>query len=199
MIAFLNGKLQEKNELGVIIDVSGVGYELLLSSNSLPKVPKVGEDVGLHVYLHVREDTMKLFGFYTLEEKELFTHLISVNGVGPKVALSILSTFSAPRLKQAIATEDIDLITTVPGIGKKNAQRLIIELKTKLDLPEMDEILGVKDEKTMSVYKDAREALLNLGYSTTEASRALEGFASDGEELTTEEMVKYALKNLAST
>lgn len=198
MIAYLNGKLKEKTGESVILDVSGVGYELLLSSNSLSKTPKIGDEIGLHVYLHVREDAMKLFGFSTQDEKELFSHLISVNGVGPKVALAILSSFSAAKLKIAIATEDVDLIQTVPGIGKKSAQRLIIDLKTKLDLPQPDSIPGAGDEQSIARYKDVRDALTNLGYSASEADKAIEGFPYEEGEVSTEEMLKYALKNLAS-
>ncbi len=191
---------------GVVLDVNGVGYELYLSTNSLSKMPAVGEEASLFTHLHVREDALQLFGFVTPAEKELFGHLLSVSGVGPKVALSILSAFSVATLKKAIAMEDVDLISAVPGIGKKSAQRLILELKGKLALPDLKVSAA---SGASSAFAEARNALVSLGYSVAEANSALEGFPygsptpegprpeGDGEP-TAEDLLKYALKNLSA-
>ena len=194
MIAFLSGKLQKKLANSVVLNVGGVGYELFLSSQSLGRTPSEGIETQLHTYLYVREDLLQLYGFVTAEEKELFVNLISVGGIGPKVALSILSTFSADSLKKAILTSDVDSITTIPGIGKKSAQRLILELKEKLIQPAFQEVFS---PQASTAYSEARKALLNLGYSTTESTKALEGFDYSQTEVNAEDLVKYALKNLA--
>jgi len=193
MIAFLSGKLQKKLANSVVLNVGGIGYELFLSSQSLARMPSEGMEAKVHAYLHVREDLLQLYGFVTSEEKELFTHLISVGGIGPKVALSVLSTFSADSLRKAILTSDVGSITTIPGIGKKSAQRLILELKEKLALPEFQEVFS---PQASTAYSEARNALVNLGYSSIESKRALEGFDYSKTEVTPEELVKYALKNL---
>lgn len=196
MIGCLKGIVKEKSPQGIILEVGGVGYELLIPSNSLSGVPAEGEESSLYTYLHVREDVMQLYGFLTQEEKDLFINLISVTNVGPKVALSVLSAFSTSSLKKAIMTEDVDLIVGIPGIGKKSAQRLILELKEKLALPEL-EVASGHSTAIGSVYSEARKALKGLGYSTTEATKALEGFPHIDKEATAEEMVKYALRGLA--
>jgi len=195
MIARIRGTLAEIGRDFVIIDVGGVGYELAISSSTLGRLPSRGEDVVLGTYMHVREDAMQLFGFADPAEKELFGMLISVSGVGPKVALAILSAFSAEDLRRAIATEDIALISSVPGIGKKTAQRLVIELKDKV--AGAAEIAGaVLVGVSQPTYVEARDALAGLGYSPVEANKALESYDGDGAEPTTEDLVKHALKNL---
>lgn len=195
MIARVRGTVAEVGPDFVIVDVGGVGYELLVSSSTLRKLPAKEGEVELHAYLHVRDDTLQLFGFGTPAEKELFELLISVSGVGPKVALAVLSAFSADDLRKAIATEDVALISSVPGIGKKTAQRLVLELKEKMGgSAELGEavLVGV----SQSTYVEARDALTGLGYSAVEAKRALDGYDGDGTEPSTEELVKYALNNL---
>lgn len=195
MIAFLRGRLEDKNMLSADIDVGGVGYRVYMSTNSLSSLPSRGEPVFVYTYTHVREDTLQLFGFNSVAEREAFEKLISVSGIGPKVALAILSVFEVGALKQAVASEDIALITSVPGIGKKNAQRLVLELKDKLGAPEAGpEVAALKVER--SIYEEAKGALLSLGYSPAEAKKALEGFNPDGHSTTVEAMVKYGLKNL---
>lgn len=195
MIAFLRGRIREKNTGGIVLDVNGVGYELYLSANSLSKMPAIGEEASLFTYLHVRDDALQLFGFATSAEKELFGHLLSVSGVGPRVALSILSAFSVTTLKKAIAMEDVDLISAIPGIGKKSAQRLILELKGKLALPDLK--VPAASGASSSAFVEARNALVGLGYSVAEANSALEGFPYGNEEPTAEDLLRYALKNLA--
>lgn len=195
MIARIRGTLAEVGSDFIIVDVGGVGYELAVSSSTLGKLPSRGEEAVLGTYLHVREDTMQLFGFAEPAEKELFELLISVSGVGPKVALAILSAFSADDLRKAIATEDIALISSVPGIGKKTAQRLVVELVDKV--AGAAEIAGaVLVGVSQSTYVEARDALAGLGYSPVEAKKALEGYDGDSTEPSTEDLVKYALKSL---
>lgn len=199
MIAYLRGKILEKTAEGIILDVNSVGYELIMPTGALSKLPSKSEEASLYTYLHVREDVMQLYGFLTAAEKEMFEKLLSVTKIGPKVAIALLSAFSVNALKKAILLEDIDLLAAIPGIGKKTAQRLVLELKDKLALPELEVAstgrAGEKDSQT--VYAQTRDALLGLGYSPIEAKNALEGFSADGEP-TVEEMLKYALKNLAS-
>lgn len=197
MIGYLRGKVKEKSSQSLMLDVAGVGYELLASANTLSKVPSLDSEAELFVYLHVRQDIMQLYGFATQEEKELFLDLISISSVGPKVALAILSSYSVEALKKAVMRDDVDLITSIPGIGEKSAKRLILELKTKLALPELATTDYTKGGA--SAYQEAQKALTGLGYSTTEAAKALEGSSTEGlEEVSAEELVRYALKNLAS-
>ncbi|MBI4743765.1 MAG: Holliday junction branch migration protein RuvA [Actinobacteria bacterium] len=197
MYAFLKGKLAEKGLENIILDVGGIGYYLNLPSSSLSKMPSLGEEILIYTHFHIREDAMQLFGFASVQEKEMFEKLISVNKIGPKVALSILSTLSVSALKKAVLTNDVELISSVPGIGKKSAERLILELKNKLEMPDLEIVSGIS-KKEESVYLQARNALLGLGYSVTEARNALEVCPVD-DEISVEEVLKYALKNLSKT
>lgn len=200
MIAYLEGELKEKSFDRVIINVGGVGYELFVSATSLNKLPEKGERAFLHTFFYVREGVMQLYGFATEEEKDLFEKLLFIPGIGPKLALSILSVFTVPSFKKAILASDIDAVTSIPGIGRKSAQRLIIELREKLALPEVEVLpTALKGEQGELVYSEAKNALLGLGYTAAEAKRALEGFPfGDGEVPKVEEMLKYALRNLAN-
>ena len=192
MIAHIEGKIREKSDGRVTIDINGLGFEVFVSNSSLQKLPNEGEIASLYTYLHVREDIFQLFVFTTPDEKEMFLKLLSVSKIGPKIALSILSALSMDLLRKAIITGDVDIITTIPGIGKKGAQRLILELKEKLNLPDFSEgVLGYIDNST---YVEARDALTNLGYSLAEAAKALGGCSDDD---SAEEMIKFALKKLA--
>lgn len=197
MYAFLRGRLVEKERENIVIDVSGVGYRLSLSLNSLSKMPSTGEEVFVYTHFYVREDIMQLYGFSSIQEKEIFEQLISLNKIGPKVALSVLSSFSVSVFKKAILTEDVQLISTVPGIGKKSAERLILELKNKLKMPDL-EVISETKQKEESVYSQARNALVGLGYSLTEARSALET-CTLGDEVSVEEILKHAFKNLSGT
>ncbi|MBS3908476.1 MAG: Holliday junction branch migration protein RuvA [Actinobacteria bacterium] len=198
MIAFLRGRLEDKSSGSVEVDVAGVGYRLAMSNNSLTTMPSLGEPVFIYTYLHVREDALQLFGFASAPEREFFERLIGVSGIGPKVALAVLSAFDVDSLKHAIINEDVALITSIPGIGKKGAQRLVLELREKLTLPETG-LMGAVAKEDRSAFDEARGALLSLGYSSQEARKALDGFAPDGEAVTVELLVKHALKRLAKT
>jgi Holliday junction DNA helicase RuvA len=189
MIAFLTGKVTAKTSVHALIDVGGVGFRLAMSTRSLAALPAVGDEVTVHTYLHVREDDMALFGFESDEERSLFEQLISVSGVGPKVALSMLSALAPDALKRALASEDVALLSSVPGIGKKTAQRLIIELKDKLDLPDLAPS-GVGPGAAVSA---ARDALLSMGFSPGESSAALADGPADA---SAEQLLKLALRSL---
>ncbi|MFA5843328.1 MAG: Holliday junction branch migration protein RuvA [Coriobacteriia bacterium] len=192
MIAFLTGRVAHKTASWCIVEVGGVGFKLAMSTSSLAALPAEGDEVTLHTYLHVREDELSLFGFESVMERELFELLISVSGVGPKVALAVLSSLDPEALTGAIAGEDVALLSSVPGIGKKTAQRLIIELKDRFDA-------GVGPSAVRGSASDAlsgaRDALLGMGFSAAEAAAALrEAPAGAGDA----ELLRHALKRLGS-
>ena len=206
MIASLKGELIQKSPGKVIVDVNGVGYEVFLSSASLQKMPIVGEEVFLHIHTSVREDSLTLFGFADMEEKEMFLLLINVSGVGPRLALTILSGIRPDALSRAISTKDISRLTTVSGVGKKTAERLCLDLRDKvgfmltLDEHEAGEI--VADARDHTTTADVISALVNLGYPSVRAHQALavvrkrmapEKFSA----LRVEELIRETLRSLA--
>jgi Holliday junction DNA helicase RuvA len=183
VIAQLRGSVVARRLDGVVLDVNGVGYLLQATQRALQKA-QGGEEVTLDTYLHVREDALQLFGFAEPAERELFELLLSVSGVGPKVALAIVSSSSPGDLRRAIALEDTTRFVAIPGIGKKTAQRVVLELKEKLGPVEA---IGEAPSHDLV----ARDALVELGYSVPEAERALAG-TDPG--LAPEERVRQALK-----
>jgi len=193
MIAFLTGRLAEKTGAHVVLDVSGVGYRVAMSTSSLAALPAEGDEVTLHTYMYVREDEMALFGFENKAEQDLFERLITVSGVGPKVALAALSSYAPDTMVDAIAREDVALISSVPGIGKKTAQRIILDLKDKLGVPGGigAPAAGVAGVDTAS---EAREALVAMGFSSAEVASAMKGYEGPADD--TESLVKYALRRL---
>ncbi len=181
MIAFLTGRVAGKGVNYALIEVAGVGYRLNMSTGSLAALPAEGDEVTVHTYLHVREDDLSLFGFESVAEKEAFEQLITVSGVGPKVALAILSALTADSLAQAVASEDVALLSSVPGIGKKTAQRIILDLAGKLVGDSGGE--GVRPGAGAAV-TEAHDALLAMGFSPAEVAMALKGTdAKDAEGL----------------
>lgn len=197
MIAFLRGVLAEKSPAGVCIDVGGVGYAVFMSQSSLAKLPDVGSDVQVLTYLQVREDAWTLYGFLSPDEKALFERLIGVSGVGPKVALAALSSFSPRALVDAIAAQDVGLVSRIPGVGKKTASRIILELKGSFD-QGMDGLFGDSSASSSAAdgLKGVTEALLSMGFTSVEADVALKGAPKDADEGT---LLQYALKRLGST
>ncbi len=196
MIALLRGTLAYKSSDHVIIDVGGVGYRLFIPLSTFYSLPETG-DVSLFTHTHVREDALLLYGFLSMEEKELFGILISISGVGPKLAVNILSHIPASDLKRAIATGDIKRLSSLPGIGKKTAERLVLELKDKVgpvhDLPEAE---GDKSNTSAAdISNDVISALINLGYKENQARKVLESMEL-APGLTMEEALKGALKVL---
>ncbi|MDR0350584.1 MAG: Holliday junction branch migration protein RuvA [Coriobacteriales bacterium] len=193
MIAFLRGRLSMTDAHGAVIDVGGVGYRVLLSTQSLAAIGERGSEVTVLTSMVLREDSMTLYGFMSEREQRLFERLITITGVGPKVALSALSTFSAEALEQAIVTEDVTLVATVPGIGKKTAQRIILELRGVLETREQLS----SDRQAAPAAVQASEALLGMGFTAAEASLALKDY--DGAPDNVGALVRFALKKLGAT
>ena len=191
MIGFLKGSVAGITTDGCFLEVSGVGYRLACSATTLRALPPEGRNFRLWTYLHVREDALVLYGFSTESEQRTFEALLSVAGVGPKVALAVCSVLAPDALRRALVTDDVDAISGVPGIGKKTAQRIVLELKEKLALPDLD----VADEATDSL-RQARSALENLGYSPAEVRAALAEITPDPQSPVAD-VVKHALKVLA--
>lgn len=196
MIDYVRGVLAEKGGEGVVIDVGGVGLSLFVSGYTLQALPAVGEKVRLYGYLHVKEDILQLYGFASRAERGVFLKLITVTGVGPKVALAVLSAYDPETFVRLLATEDLEAITSVPGVGKKSGQRMIIELKDKL-VPEGLEVGVMAGASGGDMMREAREALKELGYSVQEARRALEGYTADDPSL--EDLLRHALKRLGGS
>lgn len=192
MIAFLTGRVAARAAGHALIEVGGIGYRLIMSTSSLAALPAEGDEVTVHTHLHVREDELTLYGFESEEERALFEALIGVSGVGPKVALAILSGLRPDALRTALARDDVALLSSVPGVGKKTAQRLLIDLKDKLGAPA----LGGSGGGSSHAAVEAREALLSMGFSPAEAAVGLKD-VPDG--ASTEQLLKSALKVLGGT
>lgn len=191
MIGFLTGKIISYKPTHVILDVNGVGYDIKISINTFEKLNEK-EIVSLHIYTNVKEDSITLYGFYTEAEKDMFELLISITGVGPKSALSLLSGISTDDLKQAIITNNIERIMAVPGIGRKTAERLILELKNKVrDIKEE----GITPAKP-SAQKEAISALTTLGYNLASSEKAVNKILSELPDCSLEELIKRSLKEL---
>ncbi len=188
MIASLHGKLESLGSDGAVINVGGVGFQVYMPTSTLSTLGKIGEEVKLHTYLHLREDNAALYGFTSTDELGLFQNLISVSGLGPKLALAMLSAMNIERLTMAIATSSVDLLTEVPGIGKKMANRLILELKDKLGAGWITTPAVQLAEENAEVVA----ALTSLGYSVSEATRAVASLPPDS-KLSLEDRVKQAL------
>ena len=192
MIGFLEGAMAGKTTDGCFVDVHGVGYRLICSSATLGALPREGARVRLWTHLHVREDALALFGFSSESEQRMFEACLAVASVGPKVALQICSAFSPDAFRRALVGEDVDAFAGVPGIGKKTAQRLVLELREKMSAPELEVVHARPD-----VLASARSALENLGYSPGEVRAALSEIDPAGEQ-GVEEVVRSALARLAS-
>lgn len=189
MIAFLTGRVSGKTATAAFVEVGGVGFRLLMSTGSLASLPAEGDEVTVHTYLHVREDELTLYGFESEEERVLFEQLIAISGVGPKLALAVLSSLRPDVLRAAVAGDDVAMVSSVPGVGKKTAQRLILELKDRLDLPDLPSASSAGG----AAAAEAREALLAMGFTAVEASTALRGAPAGA---ATETLLKHALKAL---
>lgn len=196
MIAYLEGKLIEKNPTYLILEVNGVGYSVYIPVSSYADIGEVGQTVKVLTYQYVREDELKLYGFSSHQEKELFVLLISVNGVGPRLALGILSSISVEDFQRSVLVEDLDVLIHISGVGKKMAQRLIVELKEKLGKVDLGVEKGMEVEERIDVPVDeAVLALVSLGYNKLDARKAVQKVNSESEEsLPIEELIKRALK-----
>jgi len=194
VIASLRGRLAAVLPDGAVIEVGGVGYRVFLTAKAMAELPRAGE-VMVHTVTYVREDALALYGFLTTEERRAFELLLGAVGVGPKLALAVLGVHSPDALWRAVSAGDADALTLVPGVGKKGAQRLLIELKGKLGAGQLIELDADGDRP---VYAEVREALGALGYGPAEAKAALESLPADAGSRPVEELVRLALRALAS-
>ncbi len=194
MIDFVEGVLEEKAGGCAVVSVGGLGFTLHLTTGTLGSLPPVGKRVRLFTYLYIKEDVVQLFGFRDRREREVFLQLLGVTGVGPRAALALLSAYDPDTFVRLVASEDLEAITAVSGIGRKSGQRIVVELKDKLAplVGELGVALAGPDGGDMA--REAREALKGLGYSAAEANRALEGYRS--QEPRVEDMIRYALRRL---
>lgn len=195
MIGWLSGVLLEKNAPSLLVNVNGVGYELEAPMTTFYKLPNVGEKVTLHVHSVIREDAHNLYGFIDVADRALFRHLIKVNGVGPKLALTILSGIEVDDFVQAVKRQDIVGLTRLPGVGKKTAERLMIEMRDKLspwDRADVSDTHGGLVEH--SAVDDALSALIALGYKAQEANRIIRSL--DTQSMTSEEIIRQSLKKM---
>jgi Holliday junction DNA helicase RuvA len=186
MIGSLNGQLALKTPEGILVDVGGVGYEVRVPVSTLSELPAEGEKVFLNIYTHVREDLIVLYGFGSMGEKKVFTTVLGVTGVGPKLALAILSGMKSEEFTEAVEAEDIALLSRIPGLGKKTANRLVLELKGKLPR---------SSSPTDTISSDSVSALINLGYKRADALKAVE-LARKGGSQSVEDILKESLQML---
>ncbi len=196
MFAHFDGIVAEKNADSIVLDVNGVGYLLFVSGATLSMAPAVGERMKLYSVLNVREDAMELFGFYSREEKRMYERLKGVNGVGSRTALQILSSMSVRDLSLALVAGDANALTRVPGIGKKTAQRLVLELKDKVEDSQLTGSVAAISPKSADAGPEAEAvaALVALGYSASEAAKAVSRFVGQTEK--SDELIFMALKSL---
>ena len=196
MISYLQGKIVQKNQTELIIDVNGIGYTVSIPLSTFEKLEHTEGQVKILTYMHVREDIMQLYGFATETEREIFRLLISISGIGPKMAQGILSGLSTNEFKQAILDGNIAALTSISGVGKKTAERLIIELRDKLGRTETSETNVVPTSKLLKARAEAAIALMSLGYSRQDADRVLRAVSerSGGKDLSVEELIKAALR-----
>ncbi|MFP6797518.1 MAG: Holliday junction branch migration protein RuvA [Pseudomonas sp.] len=200
MIGRLRGTLAEKQPPHVIVDINGLGYELEVPMTTLYRLPSVGEPLTLHTHLVVREDAHLLYGFFEKRERELFRELIRLNGVGPKLALALMSGLEIDELVRCVQAQDTSVLVKIPGVGKKTAERLLVELKDRFKawetVPGMSSLVVEPRAggAVSSAENDAVSALISLGYKPQEASRAVSAIKEDG--LSSEDMIRRALKGM---
>ena len=196
MISYIKGSLESKNIDSVVIDVGGIGYKIYMSANSINKVGEIGNVVKIHTYMRVREDDISLYGFCTNEELKMFEQLLGVSGIGAKSALTILSNISPSSFALAIISGDVNSLKSLPGIGAKSAQRMILELKDKLKTQDAieTEVVSIKNIVKNDKAKDAIEALQVLGYARKDIEQVISKINTN--ELTVEEIIKQGLKFL---
>ena len=197
MIAHLKGQLNYKSPEHSILDVNGVGYKVFTPLSTYYALPQLGESVSLRIHTRVREDDLKLFGFLTEEEQSIFEKLITINKVGPKLALGILSGMSPADLLTAVMNKDAARLSAIPGVGKKTAERLALELKDKLTDLAVDMEHRPDADQQDEFYEDALSALINLGYKKPHAEKALTSACDqNGKDSSLEDLIKESLNNL---
>ena len=203
MISFIKGYVAETTENSVILETDSIGYEIFMTGTAIEKTSRMQNKIKIYTYFHVREDTMQLYGFLSRDDLEMFRLLLNVNGIGPKAAMGVLAAITADELRFAVLSDDVKTISRAPGIGKKTAQKLILELKDKLKLEDafekklnhQAENLSLTDTSLRDSRQEAVEALTALGYSSTNALRAVRQVSEEtGEDV--EAILKAALKQL---
>jgi len=205
MIAHLSGTLLSKEPNQVIVDVGGVGYDVTIPLSTFYDLDDQKSDVQLLIYTHVKEDALQLYGFKTANERKLFVHFISVSGVGPKLGIALLSHMKTEELIESIKSNNLARLTQIPGIGRKTAERLVVDLRDKmiqLSQAQVAEETGVRPETPYvssedSVRGDALSALLNLGYQRSAAEKSIDAALNEGGEITVESILRRSLKKLA--
>jgi len=194
MIAHLRGKLLAKHPNQAIVETAGVGYDVVITVPTFSDLPAVGAEVALHIHTHVREDLIALYGFLRPSEKLLFEKLITVSGIGPKLAITILSGMAADEMVGAIRSNDIARLTRIPGIGKKTAERMVLELRDKL--PEAGPAAPAPPSMS-ATEEDVLSALVNLGYQRAAAEKALTGVTKSGDAKSFDQMFRLVLSQLS--
>jgi len=206
MIAHLSGTLLSKQATSVIVDVGGVGYDVAIPLSTFYDLGEIGEPVQLRVYTHVREDALQLYGFKSARERELFLQLISVNGVGPSLAIKLLSGMNADEMIASIRTNNLVRLVAIPGVGRKTAERLVVDLRDKiaaLSSPALEEEFAAKaavdgaPTTTEAMRNDAMSALANLGYQRSAVEKAVKNAVDEGGELSVEVILRRSLRSLA--
>lgn len=200
MISYIRGELADIMQEKIVVDVGGVGYGIYMPQQSMAHLPVIGSQVKIYTYLNVREDCMQLFGFLSKDDLQIFKMVINVSGVGPKYGLNILSALTPDELRFAVLSNDVKSITKAQGIGKKMAEKLILELKDKFDIAEaidsrMEHAEGTVAGTLQEVQTEAMQALVALGYGSSEAMRAVRS-VMDKTDGTVEDILKHALKNI---
>ena len=194
MIALLRGLLLEKSPNQAVVECGGVGYDVTIPVSTFTALPDAGAEVRLRIHTHVREDAIALFGFASPDEKQVFEKLIAVSGIGPKLAITILSGLAAPDLIRAIRNSEIERLVRIPGIGKKTAERMVLELKDKLIAPAAPEGAGPAEPALSDIDRDVLSALLNLGCARPQAEMAVRKARAAGAQETFEPLFRRALE-----
>ena len=203
MISFIKGYVAETTENSVILETDSIGYEIFMTGTAIEETSRMQDKIKIYTYFHVREDTMQLYGFLSRDDLEMFRLLLNVNGIGPKAAMGVLAAITADELRFAVLSDDVKTISRAPGIGKKTAQKLILELKDKLKLEDafekkldhQEENLSLADTSLRDSRQEAVEALTALGYSSTDALRAVRQVSEEtGEDV--DAILKAALEQL---
>lgn len=194
MISLLRGKVIEKSANQLVVMVGGVGFTVLAPAGTIDKAPGPGEEITLHTYMLVRQDVIQLYGFDSARSRDLFVKLTGVSGLGPAKALSVLSVFSPRGFEEVVHREDADALTMIPGIGKKGAQRLVLEMKDKIEAPP-EEMTAFPADRRQAL-GEAAEALVALGYSRAEAFDALKRYPVEEAGAGVEQILQFALKNM---
>lgn len=198
MIGYLEGKLRDKSPEYIIVDVHGVGYMVQVPLSTFYDLPELGQTVSLNIHTHVREDAIQLYGFRTAAEREMFLLLTTVNGVGPRLAVNILSGISPDDIRMVVMQQNPARLRNIPGVGKKIAERIMLELRDKLKAKETGDGTAIPLPAGSDVYSDAFSALLNLGYRPAEAEKALNKARQQfGDSLPLEKLLKESLRFLA--